>query len=163
MGRIDIRRGAVLLVAAAGGWAQSVSISPSAVVRGGSGSLLLRLESSPAKAPLALQWEFSFPADVMVDLADIAAGSAAESAQKSLTCKAIDPKKTEGGGDLAFACILAGGQKAVPNGPVAAVRYRVPLEIHRIAGKVRVSNVVGVTRDLKTAELPGAEAAIAIK
>ena len=63
------------------------------VTRGGSGSLLLTLESPEGKAPLALQWEFTFPPNVAVDLADIVAGSAAESAQKALTCRAVQDKR----------------------------------------------------------------------
>ena len=108
------------------------------VTRGGSGSLLLTIESPEGKAPLALQWEFTFPPNVAVDLADIAAGSAAESAQKTLTCRAVARTKDGAQGSV-YGCILAGGQKPLPSGPIAVVRYRVPTEIRQIAEKVRVA------------------------
>ena len=162
MKRINIARGGVLLLACTSLWAQSLSMPLSTVTRGGSGSLLLTLESPQGKAPLALQWEFTFPPNVVVDLADIAAGSAAESAQKALACRSVERTK-EGGPGAVYACILAGGQKPIPNGPVAAVRYRVPLEIRQIAEKVRVGKAIGATADLKRVDIAGAQAVITVK
>jgi hypothetical protein len=139
-----------------------LSIPPSTVVRGASGSLLLTLESPQGKALSALQWEFTFPQNVVVDLADINAGSAAESAQKALTCMGAEQLKDTGKGSV-YVCILAGGQKPVPNGPIAVVRYRVPLEVRQIAEKVRVGKAVGATADLKSVELEGAQAVVTVK
>ena len=162
MKRINAMRGVVLVLASAGAWAQSLSISPSTITRGASGSLLLSLESPRGKAPLALQWEFTFPPNVVVDLADIAAGSAAVSGQKALTCRAVERTK-DGGQGFGYACLLAGGQKPIPNGPVAEVRYRVALEIRQIAEKVRVGKAIGATADLKRIELEGTQAVITVK
>jgi len=161
MKRGNITRGFILVLASAGAWAQILLIPPSMVMRGGSGSLLLQLESPEGKAPLALQWEFTFPPNVAVDVADIVAGSAAESAQKTLTCRAVKTK--DGAQGSVYGCILAGGQKALPNGPIAVVRYRVPPEIRQIAEKVRVVKALGVTADLKSVELAGTQAAITVK
>ncbi len=162
MKRGDITRGFIFILASAGAWAQTLLIPPSVVTRGGSGSLLLTLESPEGKAPLALQWEFTFPPNVVVDLADIAAGSAAESAQKALTCRAMERTKDGGQGSV-YGCILAGGQKPIRNGPVAIVRYRVPPEIRQVAEKVRVGKAIGVTADLKSVELEGTQATITVK
>src|SRR5450759_5843021 len=96
MNRTNTTRGVVFVLASAGLWAQSLSIPPSTVTRGASGSLLLRLESPQGKAPLALQWEFTFPPNVVVDLAAIVAGSAAESAKKAHTCQAAERHKDAG-------------------------------------------------------------------
>jgi hypothetical protein len=161
MRRENMIRGFILILASAGAWAQSLLIPPSMVTRGGSGSLLLTLESPAGKAPLALQWEFAFPPNVVVDAEDIVAGSAAESAQKALICR---PLKTKGGGQgLLYSCILAGGQRPVPNGPVAVVRYRIAAEIRQIAEKVGVAKALGVTADLKSVELASTQAAITVK
>ena len=124
--------------------------------------MLLTLDSPRGKAPLALQWELTFPPNVVVDTADIVAGSAAESAQKALACRSVERTK-EGGPGAVYACILAGGQKPIPNGPVAAVRYRVPLEIRQIAEKVRVGKAIGATADLKRVDIAGAQAVITVK
>jgi hypothetical protein len=99
---------------------------------------------------------------VLVELSDIVGGSAAESAEKSLTCRANEKTKDAGQG-LMYNCILAGGQKPIPNGPVATIRYRVPLEVRQIAEKVRVRKAAGVTADLKKIEIEDLEAAIIVK
>jgi hypothetical protein len=111
---------------------------------------------------VALQWQFTFPPSVSVDAADIVAGSAAESAQKALTCRAVGDAK-EAAKSALYACILAGGQKPIPNGPIALVRYRVPKEIRQITEKVRVGKAIGATADLKANEIGTAEAAIVLK
>ena len=96
-----------------------------------------------------------------MDLADIVAGSAAESTEKVLTCRVVRTK--DGGQGSVYGCILAGGQKALPNGPIAVVRYRVPPEVRQIAEKVRVAKALGVTADLKSVELASTQAAITVK
>jgi hypothetical protein len=162
MKRKHTAQGALLVLASAGLCAQSLSMPPSTVTRGASGSLLLTLESPQGKAPVALQWEFTFPKNVVVDLADIAAGSSAGSAQKDLTCRAVESAKDGGQGSV-YRCILAGGQKPIPNGPVATIRYRVPLEVRGIAERVRVGKAIGATADLKTVEIEVAQAAVTVK
>ena len=161
MNRSNTHRGIILVLASTGLWAQSLSVAPSTVTRGASGSLLLTLDSPKGKAPAALQWEFTFPAGTVVDLADIVAGSAAESAQKALTCRSIEKK--DASRSSAYACILAGGQKPIPNGPVAAVRYRVPLDIRQITEKVRVDKAIGATTDLKRVDLESVQTVITVK
>jgi hypothetical protein len=89
-------------------------------------------------------------------------GSAAESGEKSLTCRAVEKTKDAGQGSI-YNCILAGGQKPIPNGPIATIRYQVPLEVRQIAEKVRVRKAVGVTADLKRIEIEDIEAAIIVK
>jgi hypothetical protein len=155
-------RNITLALASTGLWAQTLSIPPSLTARGSSGSLLLILDSPPGKAPAALQWQFTFPPNVSVDMPDIIAGSAAESGQKALTCRLVGDAK-ETGKSAVCACIVAGGQKAIPNGPIAIVRYRVPREIRQIPEKVRAGKVVGVTADLRSIEIPDAQGAIVLK
>ena len=162
MRRSILARSLGLAVASTGLWAQSLTIPPSLVTRGSYGSLLLTLSAPPGKAPVALQWEFTFPPNVTVELADIGAGSAAESAKKNLTCIALKGTK-EAGKSSAFACILAGGQKPLPDGPIAIVRYSVPKEIREIPEKVQVGKVMGATADLKSVQIESAQAAIVVK
>jgi hypothetical protein len=155
-----IYRTVVFAAASAGLWGQSLSIPASTVTHGASAVLRLTLNSPPGKAPVALQWELTIPPNVAVDVADITVGSAMESAQKALSCRLVERARDPG---TVYACVLAGGQKPIPNGPVAAVRYRVPVEIRHIAEKVRVGKVVGSTLDLKKLDLEGAEATITVK
>ena len=162
MRQVYLARGAVLLLACVYLRAQTLLLPPSVVTHGASGTFLLTLQSPSGRAPLALQWEFTFPQNVTVDLADIVAGSAAESAEKSLTCRAFEKTKDPAPGSV-YGCILAGGEKRIPNGPVAIVRYRVPAEIRQIASKVQVRKAVGATADLKRIEIEGVQAAIIVK
>ena len=62
-----------------------------------------------------------------------------------------------------YGCILAGGQKAIPNGPVATVRYRVQSEVRRIAEKVRVRKAFGVSADLKRIDIQELQTDILVK
>src|SRR5260370_8848928 len=112
MKRGDIIRGFIFILASAGAWAQTLLIPPSVVTRGGSGSLLLTLEWPEGKGPLALQWEFTFPPNVVVDLSNIAAGSAAESAQKALTGRAME-RTQDGRKASLFGRILAGRRNPI--------------------------------------------------
>lgn len=162
MWRRILARGFGLALASTSLWAQTLSIPPSLVTRGSPGSLLLTLQSPPEKAAAALQWEFTFPPNVAVELADITVGSAAASAEKSITCRARGNAKDAGQGSV-YACILAGGLKPIPNGPIALVRYRVPMEIKQIAEKVQAGKAVGATVDLKSIEFAPAQGTIVVK
>src|SRR5215471_8969824 len=104
------------------GRSQSLSIPAVTAKAGSTASFLLKLDSAPGTSPVAVQWKFSFPRGVAVAASDILAGSAAESAKKSMTCALEnDPKQPT----LAiFLCILAGGEQLIPNGTIATVRYR---------------------------------------
>jgi hypothetical protein len=155
-------RGTVLFLACGCLGAQSLSLPPSVIAHGEFASFLLTIQSPPGKAPVALQWQFAFPRNVVIDLSDIAAGSAAESAEKSLTCRAVDKTKDAGGASV-YNCILAGGQKTIPNGPVAAVRLRIPSEIRQIAEKIHVAKALAVSNDLKGVEIAEIQTAILIK
>jgi hypothetical protein len=152
-------RGILILAFCMGASAQSLSIPQSTGKRGGSGSFLLKLESAPGKAPVALQWKFIFPPNVRVDIADILAASAAESAQKSLTCSFLnDPKQRPG-----CACILAGGKQSIPNGTLAAVRYHIGTNAPVGPDKIRVESALAVMQDLTKVELPNVESLIVVQ
>jgi hypothetical protein len=118
---------------------------------------MVRLESS-SPAPVALQWKLVFPKGLMVAIADIMAGSAAESAGKSLTCVALGQTQTP-----TFACVLAGGKQALGRGTLVMVRYRVMPGVSSIDGKVSVESVVAVTADEKKLDIPSASGVISVQ
>lgn len=96
---------------------QSLRVPPSQTELKTPGVFSLNIESSPDKAPVALQWEFSVPPAIAITAADITIGKAAQSAGKSLAC-ATRPAV----GRLSrYVCILAGGQDPLGNGPIAVV------------------------------------------
>jgi hypothetical protein len=150
----------LFLLGSAGLEAQSMNIPPSSAKPGTSGSLLLVINSPAGKAPLALQWKFTFPAGVTVDPKDVVAGGAAESPGKSLTCNASKkPAKSA----QTFSCILAGGQEPIPNGTVCIVRYRVANSAKWGSGDVNVDDILAVGADLKKVPIANVQGHIATK
>ena len=151
---------ALLVLASACLGAQSISIPPSTAKPGASGSLLLVMTSPAGKGPAALQWKFTFPAGITVDLKDIVAGSAAESAGKTLTCSAGANRSKSA---QSFMCILAAGQTAIPNGTICLVRYRVLPSVKWESAAVRVEDVLAVDKDLKKTAMPNLQGQVTTK
>jgi hypothetical protein len=119
------------------------------------------LDSPTGKAPVALQWEISVPPAIAIGMADITIGKAAESAGKSLTCAprtAKPPLQRR----TAYACILAGGQKPISNGPIAEVRYRAQWDVKGSPIRVVIEKILGVSADLKRIPIPNVDAIIKI-
>lgn len=92
---------------------------------------------------------------------DILAGSAAESAKKSMTCALEnDPKQPT----LAiFMCILAGGEQLIPNGTLATVRYRLANNLPPGPAQIGVDGALAVTADGKQKTLPVSGGVITIQ
>jgi hypothetical protein len=152
-------RSACGVVCAVGLWGQSLHVPASETRRKTPGSFTLMLESPAGKSPTAVQWEFSIPPAIEVRTTDITAGSAAESAKKSLTCAA----KVVSGGGTRFMCILAGEKASIGNGPVAVVLYRPKGDVHGAPVRVGIEHVVGVSADLKEISLPDTSAILTIR
>lgn len=112
--------------------------------RSGSGSLLITFVSPPGREPVALQWKIALGINVIVATGDLLAGEAGETAGKALVC--APPKESEQKSPV-FTCILAGGKKAIPNGTVILVKYRVKAEAARGPSKVRVWDGLAVFQE----------------
>lgn len=138
---------------------QSLHVAPSETNIKTPGSFSVIIDSPQGKAPVALQWEFSIPPAIEVKIADITIGKAAEAAKKSVTCAA----KAPGEGVTRYACILAGGQDALGNGPIIVVRYRSKADVQGAPIRVAIENVLGVSADLKRIAIPSANAIIKIR
>ena len=152
------------LFTACGLGAQSLSIPPMTVMGGEPASLYLVLQTPPGKkAPVALQWHIRFPAGAVVEAKDIRVGSTAESVQKSLACAIAKGAKPAPEFGNVFVCMLAGGQKPLPDGTVAVARYRIPVELRRQELKARVEAILGVTVDLEKLSMPAAEGTVSVK
>lgn len=122
----------------------------------------INLDSPLGKEPVALQWEFSIPPAIAITMADITIGKAAESARKSLTCaiKVAKPARQRG---MRYACILAGGQEPISNGPIAAVHYRPQWDPKGTPIRVGIENILGVSADLKRILIPNVDANVEIR
>jgi hypothetical protein len=140
---------------------QSVSISTLTAQDGSSGSILLKIESPAGKAPVALQWDFWFPPSIAVEASDLVAGSAAESAEKTLACKlGTEPQP---GGETVCRCILYGGRKSISNGVMAMVHYRVNPTAAKKSRRVSAQSILAVDADANPISIASAEATLAAK
>src|SRR5689334_14855213 len=79
-------RGALLVLLGGIASAQSIEMTPIAVDRGEANIFRLILKGHRDQGIAALQWDLVIPPELRVDLSDIVAGSAAESADKAITC-----------------------------------------------------------------------------
>jgi hypothetical protein len=148
-------------VAAALLLSQSLHVPPSRTDLKTPGALSLTIDSPTGKALVALQWEFSVPPAVEIKLSDITAGNAAQAARKSLTCslKGTDAARSR---RMRYACILAGGQSPIGNGPLVEVQYRAQWDVKGAPVRVAIENILGVSAVLKRIPIPNVDATIDI-
>ena len=151
----------VLTFASAGMRAQSLQVLPSVTSQKSSGSFRIQWTAAAAKPVLALQWNLRFPEGIQILPDDIAVGSAAESAEKSLYCSRV-PRKTPGSMDESYVCIVAGGQKPISDGAVAVVLYSIRKGTAKGAFLVHIEKVLGVGVDTQVL-IADAESTITIK
>jgi hypothetical protein len=124
---------------------QSLSIASSTAKAGSTGSFLLKLAADSGTAPVALQWKFSFPRTISVVASDILAGSAAESAHKTLAC-ALD-HETKSPDMVIFNCVLAGGKQPIASGTIATVRYHVAGSVPAGPNRIGVDHALALSTD----------------
>lgn len=141
-------------------WGQSLQVSQAAAARGETGSFLIKLASPKGKELVALQWEISAPPEITIDPGNIVAGSAAEGAQKSITCVSVQKQDR---GSQRYACILAGGKKSIGDGPVAAVRYNIRHGKSAGTVVVRIEKVMGVTGDLTKVDISDVDGPLKVR
>jgi hypothetical protein len=149
----------LVVIASAPLWGQSLQVSPSAAAPGEAGSFLIKLTTPKGKEVVALQWQVALPLEIAIDPGSIVSGSAAEAAQKSITCASVEKQNRSG---PRYACILAGGKKAIGDGPVATVRYRIRNGASAGTVAVRIEKAIGVAGDLRKIDLGSVDGTITI-
>jgi len=133
--------------------AQTVlAVAPASASAGERVSVDIILTSPAGAGPVALQWEFTFPAGPRGFRSRTpAAGPIAKSASKSLACSGRWRKAPVA---YTYACILSGGRNPVPSGIIGTVELDIPasakpnsypLELDR----AKAVNVTGAQLPLK--------------
>jgi hypothetical protein len=142
-------------------WAQAFRIlpTPAELSPGEKAEVRVLLDCPAAKAPAALQFAITFPAQQLNAAAAPAAAPAAQDAGKSLTCSGRWKKAPE---TYEYACILAGGLKPLANGPVAVLNFRVPQNAAKRPARIRVEGE-GASADAKKIPVAPAEASVTIR
>jgi hypothetical protein len=111
--------------------------------------------SLPDRAPIALQWEVVYPAQIL-DLEGAAeAGSAALDSGKSLECK---PHK-----EYSFVCILSGGKKPIADGQIAVFHFRIRPDATPGKVTLRVESASAKQKDDSEAALKNTESVFIIR
>lgn len=102
----------------------------------------------------ALQWEITILATQLSVLdTDTTVGPAAEASGKSLSCAL----KSSGANHSAYVCILYGGRGSIGNGVVAKIRFKIASDTSPGSARVRISNALAVSKDLKRMPVSDAE------
>ncbi|HEY7387880.1 MAG TPA: hypothetical protein VH640_05195 [Bryobacteraceae bacterium] len=118
-------------------------------------TLTIFANSLPDRAPLGLQWEVVYPAQLMDPEGKPEAGSAAVDSGKSLECK---PRK-----EYSFACVLSGGSKPISDGQIAVFHFRIHPDA--MPGKVtlRIQSASARQKDNSDAALRNTESVFIIR
>jgi hypothetical protein len=118
-------------------------------------TLQLFANSIPDRAPLALQWEVIYPAQLMDLEGKPEAGRAAVDSGKSLECK---PHK-----EYSFVCVLSGGSRPIADGQIAVVHFRIHPDA--IPGRVtlRIQSASARQKDNSEAALKNTESVFIIR
>jgi hypothetical protein len=139
---------------------QSLHLSSASAERGDLVAIELSLESPAGKEPLALQWEIGIPVARMSLLdGKLLLRPTAEEAGKSLNC-AVKEKTAE---TQTLKCILAGGQKPIPNGTIAMLKLRIAKNAPTGSARIRVQQGIAVSKDLKPVSLDAVETVVTIR
>jgi hypothetical protein len=120
----------------------------------------VELESLPGKEPLSLQWDFSVPLALQIDPRSASAGEAAGSVQKSTQC-AIQVDYSSAKSQFCR-CIVAGGLRALPSGPVAIIKYSALRKTKPGRYEVEIQKAFAVASDVKKIPLKNVQAHIVI-
>lgn len=146
---------ALLLAAALPLGAQTPAKPPLIKAPGDPVTLQLFANSLTNRAPLALQWEVVYPAQLMDLEGKPEAGRAAVDSGKSLECK---PRK-----EYSFVCVLSGGNKPIGDGQVAVFHFRIHSDA--LAGKVtlRIQSASARQKDNSDAPLKNTESVFVIR
>jgi len=131
--------------------ASSVTKAPGETV-----TLDISVNSQPSTAPVALKWEVVFPARLMEMESDGAQiSSAARDAGKSLQCTVLR--------SYSYVCTLSGGQRPIPNGPVASLHFKILATAEAGRTTLRVERAEATTVDSRIENVNNTESVVIIQ
>jgi hypothetical protein len=118
-------------------------------------TLTIMADSQPKRAPVALQWEVVFPAQLMEIDGDPVRGGAAVKSDKSLQCKAR--------ARYALACTLSGGQNPIPDGTIAVFYFKILATAKPGPATFKIGRAAATGADSKVSSLDDTETAVVIR
>jgi len=116
----------------------------------------IRQESASPKAPVALEWEVVFPAQLMeMESTAPETGTAAKDSGKTLECS---QRKS-----YVYACVLSGGPNPLAKGVIAVFRFKIFPTAAAGRALIRVEKAVATMADSKVVTWNTAEAVVTIR
>jgi hypothetical protein len=135
---------------------QALTVSPAKGAPGSEVGVEILLDSPSAKAPVTLQMDVVFPAQLLdAEVGRPEIGRAAKDSGKTIQCAATHKS-------YSYSCIVFGGQKPIPNGSIAMLRFKIRADARMGNTIIRVQNVKTITGDYK-AVLKDAEGTLTIR
>ena len=135
---------------------QELSISPVDAAPGNEVRVEISIQSTPGKAPVALQWEMIFPVQLLDpegDGPEIA--QAAKASGKTVACAMNKP--------YSYTCVLFGGQQPIANGSIVAIRFKIRSDARLGPTAIRIEKAEAATGGLVRSALKDAEGTVTIR
>jgi hypothetical protein len=139
-----------ILVLAQTSPSSSVTKSPGEIV-----TLEISARSQPDRAPIALHWEVTFPAQLMQMDGDPEAGPAAVSSGKSLGCRSQNP--------YSYTCVLSGKENPIADGQIAIFHFRILATAKTATTALKIEKAVAVSSDSKIVSLNDTQVTVVIR
>lgn len=117
--------------------------------------MAISLDFPEGRELLGLQWDTVYPArllDAQDPKAEVTRDM--ESLGKTISCADRKP--------FAYTCLVVGGQRPIPKGVVAVLRFRIREEANGARRPVRILNVIGVKKAAIPVDLEGADTSVTI-
>jgi hypothetical protein len=139
--------------------AQILEMTPAAVDQGSANIFRIILKPGAEKPLAALQWDLVYRNGLRIEATGVVTGAASEQAGKSVTCAARPPE----GANYRLVCILAGGVKEIPAGPIAIVRFEAGSDAPKGEMLVSLEKGSGVTPGLESVPVGSTKTSIHIR
>jgi hypothetical protein len=152
-------RGAFLMAVFVTARAQTLEVMPAAVDRGAANIFRILLKPRAEQPIAALQWDLVYQEGLRIEPSGVVSGSAAETAEKLLTCAARPAQ----GVSRRLTCILAGGVQPLTAGAIAIVRFEAPASTPAGKMNVELERVTGVSPSLDRVAVEGTRTTIVIR
>ena len=136
-------------------FAQTPQISAVTKSPGDKVTLDISAKSQPKRAPIALHWEVTFPAQLMQMDGDPEAGPVAVNSGKALHCHNESP--------YSYACVLSGGQNPIADGQIAIFHFRILATAKTATIALKIVKAVAVSSDSKVVSLNDTQVTVVIR
>jgi hypothetical protein len=124
---------------------------------GKGGRIVLNFTSAAGNQPVALQWEFSYPDSIALDVRGAKSEEAAVQAQKSVRCELLPNRQ---GKTQTSRCIVAGGSAPLTTGAIVSIKYSGSRTFRPGRYDLHIKKAIAVTADLRKIDIKDTQAEV---